>query len=182
MFIKTFNKKKIRFHILWSLVFSFLLVSCSEKKKEHNAVMIEWEGNRATSIIIPLELLPGTPRDSIEQLLHIQLSNSNSPMLGEYIIAKETVNFQPLIPFTRGLKYQIRLADKLLSEIEIPSGDIQNTPEVVSIYPSGDTLPLNLLKIYIAFSKPMQEGQALENITVIKNGKDTIPSIRAKKT
>jgi hypothetical protein len=38
-------------------------------------------------------------------------------------------------------------------------------------------LPLNVLKIYIAFSKPMQEGQALENIAVIKNGKDTISSI-----
>jgi hypothetical protein len=177
MFISKFNNKKIRFHILWSLVFSFLLVSCTEKKKENNAVTIEWEGNRAKSIIIPLTLLLGTPPDSIEQLLHIQLSNTNAPMLGEFIVTNDAVSFQPLIAFTRGLKYQIRLADKLLSEIEIPSGDIQNAPEVVSIYPSGDTLPLNLLKIYIAFSKPMQEGQALENITVIKNGKDTIPSI-----
>lgn len=177
MFIKTFNNKKIRFHLLWSLVFSFLLVSCSERKKENSSVTIEWEGNKAKSVIIPLALLPGTPRDSIEHLLHIQLNNTNGPMLGEYTVTNEAVFFQPLIAFTPGLKYQIRLADKLLSEIEIPSDDIQNAPEVISIYPSGDTFPLNLLKIYIAFSKSMQEGQALENIVVIKNGKDTIPSI-----
>ena len=177
MIINTFNNKKIRFHILWSLVFSFLLVSCSGKKKENNSVTIEWDGNKAKSIIIPLELLPGTPPDSIKQLLQIQLSNTNAPMLGEYIITNDAVTFQPLIAFTRGLKYQIRLADKLLSEIEIPPDNIQAAPEVISIYPSADTLPLNLLKIYIAFSKPMQEGLALENIIVIKNGKDTIPSI-----
>ena len=186
MFIKTFNNKKIRFHILWSLVISFLLISCSEKKKENNAVTIEWEGNKAKRIIIPLELLPGTTQDSIKQLLHIQLSNTNAPMLGEFIVTNDAVSFQPLIAFTRGLKYQIRWTDKLLSEIEIPSDNTHPAPEVISIYPSGDTLPLNLLKIYIAFSKPMQEGLALENIFVIKNvrpddpvgrGKDTIPSI-----
>lgn len=177
MFTNTLNNKKIRVHILWSLVFSFLLVTCSEKKKENNSVTIGWNGNRAKSIIIPLELLSETPRDSIEQLLHIQLRNTNEPILGEYILTKDAVAFQPLIAFTRGLKYQIRLADKLLSEIEIPTDDTNAAPEVISIYPSGDTLPLNLLKIYIAFSKPMQEGRALENIVVIKNGKDTIPSI-----
>lgn len=69
------------------------------------------------------------------------------------------------------------MSNKLLSEIEIPSGNILNAPEVISVYPSSDTLPLNLLKTYITFSKPMQEGRALENIAVIKNGKDTIPSI-----
>lgn len=177
MFIKTFNNKKTRFHILWGLVFCFLLVNCSEKKKENEAVTIEWEGNKAKSIRIPLELLPGTPQDSIKQLLQIQLSNANAPMLGEYTITKEAITFQPLIAFTRGSKYQIRFANKLLSEIEIPPSNIQNAPEVISIYPSADTLPRNLLKIYIAFTKPMQEGLALENISVIKNGKDTIPSI-----
>lgn len=69
------------------------------------------------------------------------------------------------------------MSNKLLSEIEIPSGNTHDAPEVMAIYPTSDTVPLNLLKIYIAFSKPMQEGQSLNNIVVIKNGKDTIPSV-----
>ena len=177
MITNKFNNKKIRFPILWSLIFSFLQISCSEKKKESNIVTIEWEGNNARRIHIPLELLSGTPRDSMEQLLQIQLKNTNTSMLGEYELTNDAVFFQPLIAFTPGLKYQIRLANKLLSEIEIPAGSFLTTPAIISIYPSMDTLPLNLLKIYIEFSQSMEEGRALENIAVVKNGKDTIPSI-----
>ena len=172
-----FNNKRIRFPILWSLIFSFFLINCSVKKKESNIVTIEWEGNKARRMLIPLALLSGTPRDLMEQLLQIQLKNTNASMLGEFTLTKDTIIFQPLIAFTPGLKYQIRLADKLLSEIEISSGNILTIPAIISIYPSADTLPLNLLKIYIEFSKPMEEGRALENIAVIKNGRDTIPSI-----
>ena len=174
---KTFNNRKIRFPILWSLVFSFLLPGCSDSKKQDPSIIIQWECNRAASIIIPKELLAGIPNDSIKQLLYVQLLNTNAPILGEYVIADDAVTFQPLIAFTRGLKYEVRLAGKLLVEVEIPMDSQNKAPEVISIYPTGDTLPLNVLKMYIAFSKPMQEGYALENIVVIKNGKDTIPSI-----
>ena len=97
------------------MVFSFLLVSCSENKKENKTVTIEWKENKAKSIIIPLELLSGTPPDSIKQLLQIQLANTNAPMLGEYIVTNDAVTFQPLIAFTRGLKYEIHFADKMLA-------------------------------------------------------------------
>ncbi len=171
------NNKKIRLLVLWSLVFSFLLAGCSENKKEDRSVTIHWEAGHAESIMIPRELLPGVPADSIEQSLHIQLAGINAPMLGEYMISDDSIVFRPLIAFTRGLKYEVRLYNKLINEFEIPSDGNNDPPEVISIYPSGDTLPLNLLKIHIAFSKPMQEGQSVSNIAVIKKGKDTIPSI-----
>jgi hypothetical protein len=98
-------------------------------------------------------------------------------MLGEYILTDDAMIFRPLIAFTRGLKYKVSLANELLSEIEIPSDDSADSPAVISIYPTGNVLPQNLLKIYIGFSKPMQEGQALKNIAVLKNRRDTIPSI-----
>jgi hypothetical protein len=169
--------KKIRLHIIWGLVFSFLVAGCFEKEKKDHLVSIEWEGRKAKGLVIPLKLLPGISYDSIEQLVHIQLTNSNTPILGEYKMIENVLIFRPLIPFTRGLKYEVRLQGKVISEIEILSGDTHDAPEVISIYPTSDTVPLNLLKIYIAFSKPMQEGQSLNNIAVIKNGKDTVPSV-----
>jgi Bacterial Ig-like domain len=173
-----FNNKKIRLHIIWCLVFSFCVVlSCSDKKKEDGRVTIQWEGRRAVSVIIPRTMLPGIPKDSIEQLLHIQLLNTNTPMSGEYTITDDAVIFRPLIAFTHGLKYEVRLINKIISEIEIPANNVQDAPAVTSIYPTHDSLPMNLLKIYIEFSKPMQEGQSAKNIIVIKNGHDTIPSI-----
>lgn len=172
-----FYNKKIRFCIIWGLVFSFIFPGCSETQKEDQRVNIQWNGSRAESISIPRELLTGIPKDSIGQLLHIQLENINTPMLGEYILADDSVIFRPLINFTRGLKYEIRLAAKLLTTIEIPIDNLADAPKVIAIYPTRDTVPQNLLKIYIAFSKPMQEGQASKNIIVIKNRQDTIPSI-----
>jgi Bacterial Ig-like domain len=169
--------KKIRFPFLWGLVFSFLLFSCSGDKKDTREVILQWDGKKAESIIIPMGLLREIPKDSIQSLLHIQLINSHSPILGEYSITDDAVVFKPLIAFTRGLKYKVLLSGKLLSEIGVPAGNKDTAPEVVSVYPTSDTVPVNLLKIYIAFSKPMQEGESVNNIAVIKNKTDTVPSV-----
>ena len=171
------NNKKIRFHFLWSLIFSFLLLSCKENKKEKSAVSIQWNDQKAEGIVVPMELLTGVPKDSIPGSLRVQLANKNTSVLGEYLIKDNAIVFKPLIAFTRGLKYEIIIASKQLAEIEIPLPDLTMAPEVLAIYPTSDTVPVNLLKIYIEFSKQMQEGDALKNITVIKNQSDTIPSV-----
>jgi hypothetical protein len=41
------------------------------------------------------------------------------------------------------------------------------TPEIVAIYPSSDTLPSNLLRMYIQFSRPMKTTGNLEHIMLI---------------
>ena len=38
-------------------------------------------------------------------------------------------------------------------------------------------MPENLLKIYLRFSHPMREGQSDKYISLIKNGKDTLPDV-----
>lgn len=177
MIDKTFYNKKTRFPVAWGLVFSFLLLSCSENKKEDRSIAIQWNEYKAESILIPRDLLPADTEDSIKQLLHIQLANTDVPILGEYTITNDAVEFRPVIAFTRGLKYDVNWAGKLITQVEIPPGHLQDAPVVISIYPKSNSLPVNLLKIYIEFSQPMQEGQALKNILVIKNGQDTIPSI-----
>ncbi|MFI5129032.1 MAG: Ig-like domain-containing protein [Chitinophagales bacterium] len=122
-----------------------------------------------------MALLRGIPRDSIRQLVQVRLAKMNSPIIGELTILDGAVRFQPAIAFTRGLRYEVRSSDKLLSEFEIPKNDKNDAPIVIAIYPTAGVLPENLLKMYIAFSKPMQEGQALNNIFVLKDRNDTIP-------
>lgn len=154
-----------------------LLISCNGSEKEQGSVEIGWKGGKAESIIISRLLLDKIPQDSIGEVLKIHLIHTTTPILGEYIMEHEAVIFRPLIAFTPGLKYEVRLAKKLISEIEILPNDLHEAPVVVTVYPTGDTLPVNLLKIYIRFSKPMEEGQALKNIQVIRNNADTIPLI-----
>jgi hypothetical protein len=82
-----------------------------------------------------------------------------------------------LIGFTRGLQYRVVWNSKVVQQIEIPAEAPHEKPTVVSIYPSGDSLPVNLLKMYIEFSQPMREGQASDNIRMVRNGRDTLSSI-----
>ena len=175
MLTNTFNKKKVRLYCMWSLAFSFFLPGCTENKKTDIPVTIHWKDNRAESIIIPMKILDGIPHDSIAQILHIHVAKSNMPILGDISFMDGAVRFQPVIPFTRGMRYEVRSTDKVLNEFEIPKGDTGNLPMITSIHPSSRVLPQNLLKIYVAFSKPMREGEALNNIIVIRNHKDTIP-------
>ncbi len=175
MLIQLFYYKKIRTYLVISLVFSFLCAACSQNKKEGQQVSIQWEKDKATAIIIPQSLLDGMTLDSARQLLHVQLENTGADMLGDYSSTNDAIIFQPIIPFTRGSKYKVFLAGKLIASPGIPVNAKAERPIIISIYPSGIEVPENLLKMYIVFSKPMQEGQAMENIVVIRNEKDTVP-------
>jgi hypothetical protein len=66
--------------------------------------------------------------------------------------------------------------NEFVDEIEIQTANA-TTPEIVAVYPVLDTLPENLLKFYIRFSKPMQEGNELKHIHLIKDGRDTLSSV-----
>lgn len=158
----------------WSLIF-IVLLACNAKKND--AVIIQWETDKPTGIVIPQSLLTGFLKDSIDKWLQVQLVNNATPIIGEYEVNETAVVFKPLIGFTRGLQYQINWKGRLLQEIVIPADTSREKPVVLSIFPSGDSLPVNLLKMYIVFSKPMREGQAINNISVVRNGRDTLPSV-----
>jgi hypothetical protein len=176
--------QRTSYALVW-LVFSFLLPACKENKKEDRwsqekkqEIVITEDGSYPRAMIIPRVLLKGLTGESIRQSVKIFLQHNTTPVLGEYAIISEVeVIFVPLVPFTRGLTYEIKQADELIATITIPQSGRQFPTGLLNIYPSADTVPENLLKFYLEFSKPMQEGHALENIFVIKNDKDTIPDV-----
>ncbi len=111
----------------------------------------------------------------LSRRLEIQLIQPKvrTSVLGEFKMYDAEVVFEPLVPFTRGLRYQVLLDGAPLAEIEIPKGEFAR-PELLSIYPTQDTLPENLLKMYFHFSQAMVEGRSLPNIALVMNGRDTM--------
>ena len=170
------NCTKTGFCILWSLVFYFAFTGCIEKK-DRASLSFQFEGGKPVALIIPQKFLSTVPRDSIKELLHIRLANSDQPVMGDYFFEDDKVIFKPIIAFTRGLRYQLLVRNIAVHEIEIKRATFIAVPEVVAVYPALDTLPENLLKFYISFSKPMQEGNALSHIHLIKDGHDTLSSV-----
>jgi hypothetical protein len=169
------NYERIRFS-LKNLIFFFILVSCNRSGDKQDSIFIIWKHDAATGISIPVKYTSGIGKDAVQKVLTIHVSDSikQPAILGQYTATKEAILFEPLIPFTRGLTYEVMLKGNRISEIKIPVLDGIEAPDVVGIYPTRDTLPLNLLKVYIEFSKPMREGQSLRHIRLLKNGRDSI--------
>ena len=169
------NLKKVRFLLKWNLIFSFCLAACSERAVRNETVAIIWSNGKAEGVFIPQKLLSPGSKDSIGKLLHLRLAKSNTAILGEFRIQERGIEFHPVIPLTPGLKYEVYWTDKLIGELKVPTRN--DASEVIAVYPGPDTLPENLLKFYIRFSKPMQQGEALDHIRLIRNNQDTLTSV-----
>jgi hypothetical protein len=174
---KTDNFITIRLSGLLSLIFFVLLwVSCSERKQDN--INIIWTNNQATGIFIPKSYWNDAPADSIKTLLLVQLQSKNgTPILGEHSINEDNVIFKPAIPFSRGLTYEVLFRNKKIGIVKIPQANAADAPIVVAVYPTQDTLPENLLKLYLQFSRPMREGESQKYISLLRNQEDTVPDV-----
>lgn len=170
------NYTRTGFCILWSLVFYISFIGCIEKRNS-GSISIQWEKDKPVAIIVPQKFLKSVSKDSVKDLMQIRLSKRHQPIIGDYLFEDDKIIFRPIIAFTRGLKYQVYIRNELIDEIEIQAVHSTIAPEIVAVYPALDTLPENLLKFYISFSKPMQEGDALSNIHLIKDDHDTLSSV-----
>lgn len=81
--------------------------------------------------------------------------------------------FKPYFPFESGMTYVVRTmndkADGTYSyhPFQIGKKEIVEEAKVISIYPSANQLPENLLRFYIYFNTPMKKGQALKYIQLL---------------
>jgi hypothetical protein len=89
------------------------------------------------------------------------------PVTGSYAIANGSVRFTPMFPLDPGRQYDVVFDPAALPEAGL--GDMPKVSNVVAtppapatpptritaIYPSGPTVPSNLLRMYVEFSGPM---------------------------
>ncbi|MBT1701018.1 hypothetical protein KK083_29260 [Fulvivirgaceae bacterium PWU4] len=176
MVLKNITLSGIRYAIY---LIPFFITACIPRHNTETPIAVIWTDSIATGISISKALVGNVLPDSLQQDLtvHVLTPEAGPPMLGEYNISNGEVVFKPLIPFTRGLSYEVRLKNKRLGEVVIPAAASTDGPQVIGVFPSRDTLPQNLLKLYVHFSKPMQAGHALRYITLVKNARDTLADV-----
>src|SRR6478736_7535780 len=143
------NLKNNRLCDLRNLLFFalLLLLACKDSQKD---ILILWDNNKAKAISIPAKILKGISKDSIATYVKIRKmhANDSANILGDYRFDGEWV-FEPLIPFQRGADYTVWISNKYAAQFHIPLNDKHIVAQVMTIYPQLDTLPENLLKIYI---------------------------------
>jgi hypothetical protein len=93
------------------------------------------------------------------------------PLLGSYSVADGRIRFEPRFPLVPGVKYQATLADgaaPVVAELVIPKPKAEPAA-VAAVYPSGDKLPENMLRLYVHFSKPMARGGAYKYVKLVND-------------
>ena len=170
---------------------ALILWACSpqrEEKRETLRLNLSQEGR------VELTGLPSSGLEAVEwrERIVVFVGDSlpegdlvNYPVVGRFIQEEGKVVFIPLFPWKEGLTYfaqadlsglGVREEKPVLAlHFNIPVSE--HTPtRLLTAYPSADTLPANLLRVYLHFSAPMrregvyefislenQQGETLEN-------------------
>lgn len=147
-----------------------ILTSCRLPEKPR-ATSIVWHDNKAVGLTIPKEMVKG---GDIQQLqVRLVKEGERSAVLGEFTEESDGFHFTPVVPLTLGLHYEVLAGKVSVGKVEIPNSELGD-PELLAIYPSQDTVPENLLKVYLHFSRPMTEGRSANYVHLLKNDRDTM--------
>jgi hypothetical protein len=118
--------------------------------------------------------------------LRVTVEKNSPAVLGEYAVADGTIRFTPLFPFDEGRQYQVRFDPARLPAAPADAGVVETTvgrpastavpsTVVARVYPSGDVVPENLLRMYVEFSAPMGRKSGVEYITLLDHAGKEIP-------
>jgi hypothetical protein len=112
-------------------------------------------------------------------LLRVAVAADAPPVLGDYGVQDGALRFTPLYPFDPGRPYRVRFdpdhlpggAGSGLASLEstMALAAVEGTPStrVVGVFPSGDEVPENLLRMYVRFSAPMGRRSGVEHIALL---------------
>ncbi|NND31488.1 MAG: hypothetical protein HKN76_02775 [Saprospiraceae bacterium] len=132
-------------------------------------VKIEWDKGKAISITLP-------PSPLSESEWSVILTGKSTPISGKWQFTMEDVRFTPVLPFTPNLSYDVWLDGEKIESF-IPAGAKGEKTSVLRIFPTTDTVPANLLKIYISFSSVMGEHFSEDFISVTNQFGDFLDNI-----
>ena len=120
-------------------------------------------GLAAAALSRRLAVLPSELAEAATDLHALQ------SLAGRFEIAEDAIYFIPRFPFLEGTSYSL-LVDlapgEMVWTILRPVRAGAPSTDVVAIYPSGEELPVNQLKLYVHFSSPMSEGWAARSVHV----------------
>ena len=98
---------------------------------------------------------------------------SSNAVQGRHAIEDGYLVFSPYFPFERGMDYVVRTKNTEVDSnysyqsFQIGKKEVVDKAKVLSIYPSANELPENVLRFYLYFNTPMKKGQALKYIQLI---------------
>jgi len=112
-------------------------------------------------------------------VLRVAVDPQAPPVLGEYSIESGVVTFTPSFPFDPGRQYEVRFdpssalgdegtrGEPIVATVGLPRREIVPSTVVRAVYPSGEVIPENQLRMYIEFSAPMGLRSGIDYLTLL---------------
>lgn len=137
---------------------------------EEHALSLPQTAEAPVSLLLP-EGLAGDPSDILQVFVGSAAGccDTRTPVAGRYVHAGSVLSFTPAFGFSAGLDYvaRMRQADSdALVAFRLSTDLAQAQAAVTKVFPSGQTLPENILRFYIHFTVPMRPGVAFDYITL----------------
>ena len=124
--------------------------------------------------------------DAWQKVFRVTVIASDSvAVVGKYNITGDAVRFTPMFPLVRGREYRARFDatgiaafgefTPLVATLTLPRANLQPSARIVRVLPAVDTVPSNLLRIYVEFSAPMSRSDGLPHVKLLDERGDEVP-------
>jgi hypothetical protein len=118
-----------------------------------------------------IELGTLNSREEWTAVLKISVGPEQPAMIGQYTIEDGRVRFTPMFPLDHGRQYLVSFippgGQPVTATVGLPPADTTPVTMVAQVYPSGDVVPENQLRLYIHFSAPMGMRGGLDFIHLL---------------
>lgn len=160
MEISIYGIKKIRFYLVF--FYAIFCFNCKENTK--NKTITEFKITDSESVSFKSET------SLLVDLTVVMMKHPDTPIIGDWLTDEKHFTFTPLLPFSDNEIYEIKDQEYTIYRFSVKPKNNETSTELKAIYPTTNSVPQNLLKMYLVFSNPMQEvGNALDYITVTDN-------------
>lgn len=141
----------------------------------------------ATSMVLPLSqaqtlsldrgaVVASDAKGTHSLEVHVDGLDGAPALIGDSTFSNGVLRFEPRYPLAPGMSYRAELhkssGDPIVQVFEMPKTIVGEPTRLEAIYPSADTLPENLLRLYRHFSAPMSRGNSYGHITLTDDGTD----------
>jgi hypothetical protein len=113
------------------------------------------------------------------RFFRVAVGDSAPGMLGTYGVTDDVLRFTPQFAFDAGRPYIVRFdpahlpaardgaAPPIVTTVTVPATHVTPSTTVARVYPSGDSVPENLLRIYVEFSSPMGRPSGIPHMKLL---------------
>jgi hypothetical protein len=153
----------------------FLCFACADCGAP--GIALQTQDGKSTIAVVDLTaeqrsaVVPLRSRDGWTAVFRVAVAADQPAMVGDYALDGDRLVFTPMFPLDPGRQYHVSFTpaggSPIVATVGLLATHTEPTTTVARIYPSGDVVPENQLRLYIHFSAPMGMKGGLDYVHLL---------------